>query len=175
MRRKIIALLVAWTIVIAGGISLASAESMHSVRRGFSDRWIAWRVDALLQNDNRLDYREVRVTTKDKIVTLKGSVMTDYEKAHATLVAGDIPGVKGVTNEIVVVEPVDADFALIKRVHSEIIQDPTLKVMALDVDAREGGVTLYGIVRSVDQKKRVGELVQGVPGVKELKNEILVE
>ena len=62
-----------------------------------------------------------------------------------------------------------------KWVRSEIIQDPTLKVIALGVDARDGVVTLYGIVRSSDQRKLIGEFVQGVPGVKELTNDILVE
>ena len=52
-------------------------------------------MDALLHDDNRYDYREVRAKTKDKGVILKGSGMTDYENAHAALVAGDVPGVRG--------------------------------------------------------------------------------
>lgn len=162
-------------MVIIGAVSFASAAVTPFARRGVSDRWVTWRVDALLHDDNRYDYREVRVKTKDKVVTLKGSVMTDYEKAHAVLVAGDIPGVKAVTDEIIVAEPVDPDIALMKRVRSEIVQDPLLKIIALDVDAKDGAVTLYGIVRDSEQKERVDELVHGIPGVKALADEILLE
>jgi len=48
--------------------------------------------------------------------------------------------------------------------NSEIIQDPTLKVAALGVDGKDGVVILNGIVRSFEQKKLIGEIVQGIPG-----------
>lgn len=140
-----------------------------------SDKWITWRVDALLHNDNRLDYRLVEVACKSGEVTLKGSVWTAYEKAHATLVASDVPGVKAVQNTILVVEPLNADFVLMKSVRSEILQDPILTVTALLVDAEAGTVTLYGIVSTPKQKDRVAEIVRGIPGVKQVVNEIDIE
>lgn len=172
-------------VVVCGAVLGLVGLPVWAMSTGFekqtrSDKWITWRVDALLRNDNRLDYRLVQVGCKNGEVTLKGSVWTDYERSHATLVASDVPGVKAVQNTILVVEPLNAGFVLMKAVRSEILQDPILSVTALFVDVNAernpaGTVTLYGIVASPEQKDRVGEIVRGVPGVKQVVNEIDVE
>jgi osmotically-inducible protein OsmY len=175
MKNKRMYFLIVSMMVIMGGPSLASAETMSSNRQGAGDQWITWRIDALLQDDNRFDYRDVRVTTKEGTVTLEGSVKTDYEKAHAALVAGDLSPVKGVVNDIMVWVAADPDIALGELIRSQIIQDPIFNVIALGVDAKEGAVTLHGIVRTPGQKKELGRFVQKIPGIKQLTNDLLVE
>ncbi|HET6464767.1 MAG TPA: BON domain-containing protein [Nitrospiria bacterium] len=175
MRYRLMGLLVGWILIITMGMMPVLAESTGIEKQSKPDKWIRWRVDALLHNNNRLDYRRVDVACKSGEITLTGSVFTDYEKAHATLVAGDVPGVKAVQNKILVVEPVNADFALMKKVRSQILQDPILSVTALEVDAEEGVVELHGIVSNSELKHRVTEIIQGVPGVKRVVNAIDVE
>lgn len=172
-------------VVVCGAVLGLVGLPVWAMSTGFekqtrSDKWITWRVDALLLNDNQFDYRLVQVACKNGEVTLKGSVWTDYERSHATLVASDVPGVKAVQNTILVVEPLNVDFVLMKAVRSEILQDPILNVTALFVDVNEernpaGTVTLYGIVSTPQQKDRVAEIVRGVPGVKQVVSEIDVE
>src|SRR5581483_6341644 len=101
-------------VLMATAVTPASAAD--STKHGYSDQWIAWRIDALLQNDARFDYRKVKAASKSGVVTLKGSVLTGYERGHAEFVAADIPGVKGVINDIATVEPLNDDIiCLVKR------------------------------------------------------------
>jgi osmotically-inducible protein OsmY len=175
LRYKLASLLVGWIFVVAMGMIPVLAESTGIEKQTKSDKWIRWRIDALLQNNIRLDYRRVAVTCKSGEVTLRGSVVTNYEKDNAALVAGDVPGVTAVKNEILVDEPVNANFALMKQVRSQILQDPILDVTALEVSAKAGAVEVRGIVAMSKQKKRLGEIVRGIPGVQHLLNDILVE
>lgn len=175
MRYRWTGLLVGWILLVVMGAMPVRAESTGIEKQSRPDHWIRWRVDALLQNNDRLDYRDVAVACKNGEVTLTGSVITQYERSHASLVAEDVPGVKDVRNEILVDEAVNANFALEKKIRSQILQDPVLRVTALDADAQEGTVELHGIVSNSEQKYRVTEIIQGIPGVKRVVNNIDVE
>jgi len=142
-----------------------------------ADHWMRWKIDALLQNDPYLDYRGVKVVIKQAgVATLSGYVFTDYEKSHATDVANTVPGITEVKNEIKVVQlTAGHDGAVAQQVRSQIIQDPTMKVEALDVEAEKGGVILHGIVKTAEQKERVGKFASEVQGVKHVNNDLDVE
>ena len=174
-RQGCVAVLAGWIAITGLGIPNAVASATGFEKAMKSDHWIAWRVDALLQNDERFDYRDVRVAAKDGVVTLDGSVMTEYEKGHASLVAEDVPGVKGVENVILVVEPVNANFALAKKVRTQILENPELTISSLDVSAEQGRVEIRGIVSGSGERTEIGDIVKEMPGVATVENEIWVE
>ncbi|HUJ79889.1 MAG TPA: BON domain-containing protein [Nitrospiria bacterium] len=164
-------------LTMGGGVSAQAAKMSATVTHIKADSWMRWKIDSLLQNDPYLDYRGVKVKIKQKgVAVLTGYVLTDYEKAHAAEVAGDVPGVTEVKNEIMVVQyTAGHDGAVAQRVRSQIIQDPTMKAEALEVEAEKDGVILHGIVKTADQKEQIGKFVSEVQGVKHVDNDIDVE
>jgi osmotically-inducible protein OsmY len=179
MKKRTILFVLIGTVVLTmgGGVSAQASKASPAMPHIKADHWMRWKIDALLQNDPYLDYRGVKVRIKQNgVAVLSGYVLTDYEKSHATEVAGDVPGVTEVKNEITVVQyTAGHDGAVAQRVRSQIIQDPTMKIEALDVEAEKGGVILHGIVKTVDLKARIGQFASEVKGVKRVDNDIDVE
>jgi hyperosmotically inducible periplasmic protein len=178
MRRRLSWLLIIVCLLGMGGSPVLAATMapapIHHIR---SDQWMRWKIDTLLQNDPCLDYRGVKVNIKkDGVAVLTGYVLTDFEKAHAAEVAGDVTGIKEVRNNIDVVQyTAGRDGAVAQRVRSQIVQDPTIRVEALDVEAEKGGVILHGVVPTADVKARIGKFVSEVNGVKHVVNDLDVE
>lgn len=53
--------------------------------------------------------------------------------------------------------------------------DPTLKVFQINVETFKGDVQLSGYVDSAQNVTRAGEVARGVPGVKSVKNSLIVK
>jgi len=177
-KRNIVWVVIAAVIYAMGGsVSAQAAKVSTAMPHIKTDQWMRWKIDSLLQNDLYLDYRGVTVKIKnDGVAVLSGYVLTDYEKAHAAEVAGDVPGVTEVKNEITVVQyTAGHDGTVAQRVRSQIIQDPTMMAEALDIEAEKDGVILHGIVKTTDQKVRIGQFASEVTGVKHVDNDIDVE
>ena len=69
-----------------------------------------------------------------------------------------------------------AGAALTTKVKSALAADAGLKTMTnIDVDSKDGVVTLKGKVDSADLKKKAGDVAKKVSGVKSVKNELKVE
>jgi osmotically-inducible protein OsmY len=169
--------MVVWLLGVGGSPVLAATDSSPSVRHIKSDQWMRWKIDARLQDDPYLDYRGVKVSIKKNgVAVLTGYVVTDYEKANAAQVAGAVPGITEVKNEITVVQfTAGHDGAVAQRVRSQIIQDPTMKVTALEVQAEKNGVILHGVVPTAGLKARIGQFASEVKGVKHVDNDLDVE
>jgi hyperosmotically inducible periplasmic protein len=170
-------LMIVWLLGVGGSPVLAATVSPAPIQHIKSDQWMRWKIDSLLENDSYLDYRGVKVKIKkDGVAVLTGYVLTDFEKAHAAEVAGDVPGIKEVKNEIDVVQyTAGRDGAVAQRVRSQIIQDPTIRVEALEVEAEKGGVILHGVVPTAELKGQIGKFASEVNGVKHVDNDLDVE
>ena len=69
-----------------------------------------------------------------------------------------------------------AGAALTTKVKTALASDAGLRTMtSIDVDSKDGVVTLKGKVDSADLKKKAGEVAKKVSGVKSVKNELKVE
>jgi len=69
-----------------------------------------------------------------------------------------------------------ADADLQKQVKDKITADTRLAAATgIEVDAQNGTITLWGTAPSDDAKKAAEEVAKGVSGVKEVKNQIVVE
>jgi hyperosmotically inducible protein len=69
-----------------------------------------------------------------------------------------------------------AGAALTTKVKSALASDAGLSTMTnIDVDSKDGVVTLKGKVDSADMKKKAGDVAKKVSGVKSVKNELKVE
>jgi len=67
------------------------------------------------------------------------------------------------------------DSAITTRVKAAIFDDPSLKVLQINVETFKGEVQLSGFVDSAQNVRRAGEVARGVQGVKSVKNDLIVK
>ena len=67
------------------------------------------------------------------------------------------------------------DTAITTKVKSAMIADPTLKALQINVDTKNGVVTLAGAVDSQAMKDKATEVTQSVSGVKSVDNNLTVK
>lgn len=125
---------------------------------------LAFPVYAQQKNDTTLpnaqERAENREKVQDKVDATKEKLPTAQERAHnrETVSSGA------------------AGAALTTKVKTALAKDEGLKTMTdIDVDSKDGVVTLKGKVDSADMKKKAGAIAKKVSGVKSVKNELKVE
>jgi osmotically-inducible protein OsmY len=67
------------------------------------------------------------------------------------------------------------DSAITTRVKAAIFDDPSLKVLQINVETFKGEVQLSGFVDSAHNIRRAGEIARSVPGVRSVKNDLIVK
>lgn len=111
----------------------------------------------------------LRVTVHQGTVTLEGTVASWAERQEAGLLAGEVRGVRAVTNTLVVQYPHTRPDAAIQRdVATTLARDVYLTGLPIAATVQNGVVTLMGEVATVYQQERAGDaarLVWNVTGV----------
>ena len=67
------------------------------------------------------------------------------------------------------------DSAITTKVKAAIFDDPSLKVLQINVETFKGEVQLSGFVDSAQYIRRAGEVARGVTGVRSVKNDLIVK
>ena len=67
------------------------------------------------------------------------------------------------------------DGTITVKVKTAMLADPTLKALQINVDTKDGTVTLIGPVESQAQKDHAAEVAQGVSGVKSVDNNLTIK
>jgi hypothetical protein len=67
------------------------------------------------------------------------------------------------------------DSVVTAKIRAAIIAEPTLKMLQINVQTFKGIVQLNGFVDSAESLAKAGEVAQGVQGVRELKNDLVVK
>ena len=125
---------------------------------------LAFPVYAQTKNDTTLPNTQERAQNRDKVAT-------EADKAKEKLPTADERAKNRET-----VTSGTAGAALTTKVKSALAADVGMKtVTSIDVDSKDGVVTLKGKVDSADLKKKAGEIAKKVGGVKSVKNELKVE
>ena len=68
-----------------------------------------------------------------------------------------------------------SDTAITASIKTDYLKDPDLSVLKIDVDTRDGIVTLNGLAGTPDAKVRAEKLASAIKGVKEVKNHLSVK
>jgi hyperosmotically inducible protein len=137
------------------------------------------RVDQALKDANVKNVN-VDYDRSANVIHLKGKVNSPDEKERAEQVAASAVGTSGkVLNELEVegtdsdrIESVDDQIE--NRLNDSVKADPQLTEQDIDFRVSNGMVTITGEVKTAAQKARVGDLVKGTPGVKDMANELHV-
>ncbi len=125
---------------------------------------LAFPVYAQQKQDTTLPNAQERAQNRDKVAT-------EADKAKESL-----PSAEERAKNRETVSSSTAGAALTTKVKSALASDAGLSTMtSINVDSKDGVVTLKGKVDSADMKKKAGDVAKKVSGVKSVKNELKVE
>jgi hyperosmotically inducible protein len=161
-----------------------------------SDPGITTSVKTRLAADELVRAREINVDTKDRVVTLTGVVERADEEAKAIEIARNTSGVVDVVDNIAVGtrgEPGTAatsgragdvpatsetaavtDAGITGMVKANLLADPDVAGLKIDVDTRDKVVTLTGAVQTAAEKARAIELARKVDAVTRVEDRLTV-
>ena len=120
---------------------------------------------------------DVKVQSKDGVVTLTGSVPTESCKSLAWETVANLPDVISVDNKLEVqgeTPDEDTDAWLVSNVNTALLFHRNVNATKTEVLAKDGTITLRGEIASVAQKDAATEYAWDVQGVKDVKNEMTV-
>jgi len=121
---------------------------------------------------------DIKVQSKDGAVTLTGTVLEESHKSLAQETVASLPGVKSVDNKLELkgTPPTEnSDAWLITKVKTTLLFHRSVRAGTTEVDAKDGVVTLRGVVANQAQKDLTTEYAKDVEGVKDVNNEMTVK
>jgi hyperosmotically inducible protein len=162
-----------------------------------SDPGITTKIKTQLAADDTVKAYQIDVDTKDKVVTLSGNVETQAAKDRAGEIARATTGVADVVNNITVgtasaampgeyspaggeggggstVAGVIDDAAVTTSVKTKLLADSTVGGLKIDVDTKEGVVTLTGNVKSQAEADAAVRIARETEGVKDVVSNLTI-
>jgi osmotically-inducible protein OsmY len=117
----------------------------------------------------------IDASVKDGIVTLTGTTPFNYQRAEAEFVAGNVPGVIGVDDqvELTIADPTPSDVR--HSITKAFKRDASLDAEALSIDTFDGTVTLSGHVDSWVEHDAAVNAAWAAPGVRTVEDLIVVD
>ncbi len=161
-----------------------------------SDAGITTNVKSKLVADDVVKARNIDVDTKDRVVTLTGTVQSPTEENRALEIARNTNGVADVIDRMNVAsagEPGAAptsgrsdtaissvggaisDGVITSDVKARLLADPDVSGLKINVDTRDHVVTLSGTLDSAAQKARAVELAGKVDSVTRVEDNLMVQ
>ena len=119
---------------------------------------------------------DIKVKSKDGVVTLTGTVAEESHKTMAEETAAGLPDVKRVENKLEVKadRPAEkSDAWLLTKVKTTLLFHRSVSALT-EVEVNNGIVTLRGDAENQAQKDLTAEYVKDIEGVKDVKNEMTV-
>jgi len=158
--------------VVVGGAATGAYKTGTDERTMGSmvdDSTVSSKVKMNLINASDVKARRIDVDVLNGVVTLTGLVESGAEIRRAEEIALAVKGVKGVTNYLTVgsrtMGQALEDNIIVGKINSNLIVEPNMRSLNIDVDSNNGVVTLTGIVSSADQKRRALKIAGDTAGV----------
>ena len=126
---------------------------------------------------NYLKGDDIKIQSRDGVVTLSGSVLEESHKSLARDTVAELPGVKKVDNELEVKgegSAENSDTWLGMKVKTTLLFHRNVNSIKTEVSVKDAIVTLRGDAASEAQKDLTTEYAKDVTGVKDVKNEMTV-
>ncbi len=155
----VVVLAIVWATV---GASLAFGDAS-------TDEKLKTAIEKRLRMDDRIDWEVLDVEVQNGQAILYGEVRTPEERGLAAEVATTVPGIKGLTNSILVEPALSPDHKLTKAIWEAWRTVPVLRDNdTLRVSVKHAVAKLRGNVENSLQKKAADDAAASVPGVKVL-------
>ena len=178
-------------LALAAGIAVGCAQSDPGITTAVKTKFAA---------DDVVKAHQINVDTKDRIVTLSGSVDTGNARERAVQLARATDGVASVVDNLIVTPPaastsgigdtistttsdaadrvggamketggVMSDAAITSAVKTKFLADTHVSGLKIDVDTKDGVVTLSGTVPAAERDRAVA-MARDTSGVKSVVN-----
>ena len=144
------------------------------------------------------------LVTKDGVVTVTGTVVSQSQADRIVELAQKTPGVVSVTNQLKIVPDeglntgnptlqergeiveqgekeldeaadISGDARILNEIKAKFASDDLIKSRGIRTEATEGVVVLTGTVRTREEEEQVIRLANSVPGVREVRSEIKID
>jgi osmotically-inducible protein OsmY len=149
-------------VKIPGGITRTDTEIAQAVRRA-----LEW--DVFVREE------KISSTVSDGWVTLEGTLERWSERADAERAVRNLTGVKGVMNKITVKPTAPATADVRQAIEEALERRAEREAKRIDVDVRDGIVTLTGSVHSWAERKSVVAAARFTPGVRDVEDRLRTE
>jgi osmotically-inducible protein OsmY len=179
------------TTTPAGDSAVATSGTLPA-RGVVDDSTVTSRIQAKFFLDQTIKGRRIDVDTHGGVVTLRGDVGSDNERAQALLLARTTEGVERVEDALTVNAAIDApapdvaaaaevpspsradDEALTSRVQARFGEEASLTTATIAVTAKDGVVLLDGVAPTAAAKQRAITAARGTDGVVQVIDRITV-
>lgn len=160
------------------------------------DPWITAKIQAKYFVDDDVKARNIDVATQNGAVTLQGVVSSEAERRQAIAIARNTSGVRDVTDQLRLdttlgrtppVPPLPerarpSDVGVVDRpdpwitmkIQAKYFLDADVKGRQIDVDTRNGVVTLKGTVENTQQKQEAEQIARETEGVTRVVNQLAI-
>jgi len=160
------------------------AGQVEKAGEGMRDTQIHKTLESRLAQNEHLRALSIDTDVENGKVYLRGEVRSGAQRALAAEVAGNVDGVTGVQNDLVVnsADPPTgerlsrqaSDAALTAQVKSRLMLSNNTAGLAIDVHTENNIVTLRGTVSSATERELAGLIAGNTEGVTEVRNELQV-
>lgn len=163
----------------------ALGTTLGTIACSETDAGVTTAVKSKLIADDTVKAYQIDVDTREKVVTLTGTVENAAAKTQAVQLARGTEGVVSVVDNIVVTtKPVDmpntmdstalSDPGITAAVKTRLLADPDVAGLKIDVDTQNGVVTLSGRVETAAAKAEAMSIARDTTGVKSVNDKLTV-
>jgi hyperosmotically inducible protein len=178
------------------GETAATTGTADRMAGDVTDSWITTKIQSRYFADDDVKGRNINVNTADGVVTLKGTVNSYSERLQAAAIARNTDGVREVHDELTI-EPRTSDRDrnigagvkdsvgtagqkiedgwITTKIQSKYFVDDQIKSRDVNVDTKNGVVTIRGTVPSDAAKKAAETLASETDGVVRVVNQLRVD
>lgn len=139
-----------------------------------NDTELAGAVEHALEWHAAVPHERLAVTVDNGWVTLGGEVEWDYQRRSAETAVRALVGVRGVSNEITL-KPRATSAGVLLEIEEALKRQAEREVRHIQVDVKEGKVTLRGHVRDWRERDAAAGAAWSAPGVCSVVNDIRIE
>ena len=176
-------------------VSFLAATTLVAVACSQSDPGITTAVKSRFAADDTVKAYQIDVDTADRVVTLTGTVETSAAKEHAVMLARQTEGVRDVVDQLSV-SPAAApttgdlrregdeavrdtgaaatDAGMTSAIKAKFLADTAISGLKIDVDTKDGVVTLNGAVASKMEADKAVTLARETDGVTRVVNNLRI-
>jgi len=155
-------------LLVSGGAPLLASDMDNKIEASAKN---SYNFKTYLKADS------IKVDSDKGVVTLTGTVNSDFDKSLAEETVASLPGVKSVAIKLTIVgeQPADrSDGWITMKVMTALAFHTHVSASATTVKTEKGVVTLTGNADTEAQKRLTGEYAKDVEGVTEVRNDMVV-